>query len=547
MIGVVCGKKERQAFDEFFQLFKTPWEFARAGQSYQVLISTQKDVAFRGGQLLMVFSTEETAFDQHLHANVRFCSSQATVEWGNVVFPVYGNLASFEISSHYDCLLRSGTEITGFSTQLGDRRVIRIGYNLAAEIRFLLADGQPNEHALQPTLDFHIELLRRCIASSGICFVEVMPIPAGYDFICCLTHDVDFAGIRRQKFDRTVLGFLYRALFDSLRGLVRRKRSWRQVCSSWKAALSLPLIYLGLIPDIWESFEDYLTIEADRKSTFFLIPFRGRPGTDKEGKVDKRRAVSYQAGELKSEIDLVLSRGCEIALHGLEAWRDLRQGVEEIKQISTLTKQPAVGVRIHWLYFDKESPSNLEKAGVVYDSTVGYNDAVGYRAGTSQVYQLPNTEGLLELPLHIQDTALFYSSRMGLSEVTAWALCAGLISNAKRFGGVLTINWHGRSLAPERLWGDFYVRLLDKMGEHRVWFTTAREATAWFRARREIAFQSSSNDQNSSIVKVLSDQEIKPSIVIRRYGSDYVLKGSTGSGQTDFVYTGQDPLEISVH
>ena len=41
---------------------------------------------------------------------------------------------------------------------------------------------------------------------------------------------------------------------------------------------------------------------------------------------------------------------------------------------------------MHWLYFGDDSPKTLEAAGFDYDSTCGYNDAVGYRAGTSQVF-----------------------------------------------------------------------------------------------------------------------------------------------------------------
>ena len=39
---------------------------------------------------------------------------------------------------------------------------------------------------------------------------------------------------------------------------------------------------------------------------------------------------------------------------------------------------------------------------------VGYNETVGFRAGTSQVFAPIGTKHLLELPLHIQDTSLLY-------------------------------------------------------------------------------------------------------------------------------------------
>ena len=42
---------------------------------------------------------------------------------------------------------------------------------------------------------------------------------------------------------------------------------------------------------------------------------------------------------------------------------------------------------MHWLYFDRIAGA-ARAAGFTYDSTWGYNEAVGYRAGTSQVFVL---------------------------------------------------------------------------------------------------------------------------------------------------------------
>jgi hypothetical protein len=106
-----------------------------------------------------------------------------------------------------------------------------------------------------------------------------------------------------------------------------------------------------------------------------------------------------------------------------------------------------------------------------------------------QVFKPLNTNYLLELPLHIQDTAFFFPRRMNLSEKQASNLCDKLIRDAGRYGGVLTILWHDRSLAPERLWGDFYMSLLEKIKKNKVWFSTAGEIVNWFRRRRRITFE----------------------------------------------------------
>ncbi len=103
-----------------------------------------------------------------------------------------------------------------------------------------------------------------------------------------------------------------------------------------------------------------------------------------------------------------MTAGCEVGLHGIDAWLDSSKGREELEEIRRLTGASEIGVRMHWLYYDQQSPVALEKAGAAYDSTIGYNETVGYRAGTTQAYKPLEATRLLELPLHVMDTALFY-------------------------------------------------------------------------------------------------------------------------------------------
>ena len=157
----------------------------------------------------------------------------------------------------------------------------------------------------------------------------------------------------------------------------------------------------------------------------------------------------------------------------------------------------AAGVRTAWLYFDQSSSRALEEAGFRYDSTHGYNDAVGFRSGTLQVFRPLGASQLLELPLVVMDSALFYPTRMGVSEAEALEACARLIDQAAAHGGVLTINWHTRSLQPERNWDAFYLELLALLKQRRVWFATASQATGWFSARRRIRFESADGPAES--------------------------------------------------
>jgi hypothetical protein len=150
---------------------------------------------------------------------------------------------------------------------------------------------------------------------------------------------------------------------------------------------------------------------------------------------------------------------------------------------------PDIGVRMHWLYVDEQSPVALERAGAAYDSTIGYNETVGYRAGTTQAYKPLGATRLLELPLHVMDTALFYPRHLDLSTREAWKRVGRIIDNALQFGGSVTVNWHDRSIAPERLWGAFYVKLVQELKSRGAWFSTAGQAVSWFRKRRSAVFE----------------------------------------------------------
>jgi peptidoglycan/xylan/chitin deacetylase (PgdA/CDA1 family) len=245
---------------------------------------------------------------------------------------------------------------------------------------------------------------------------------------------------------------------------------------------------MGLRPDFWRPLEQYAEVEKGLKSTFFFIPFKDRPGEFPDGRTDTYRAARYDVGRFQEPIRSLTRQGFEAGLHGIDSWRDSRKGREEIEVIRRITGGNRIGVRMHWLAFSDATPKILEEAGVYYDSTLGYNEAVGYRSGTTQVFRLPGTSSVFELPLNVQDTAMFYTGRMNLSESRAMSMCGDLIEDMKTHGGFLTINWHDRSLSPERNWDAAYLALLGMLREGNTWFATAGEAIGWYEKRRAVRF-----------------------------------------------------------
>jgi hypothetical protein len=485
MIGVSVNSRDLAAAGEFFELFKTPWEPAAPGKKYRVLISTGESLGIEA-DLTLVYSSRAVDIDRELGI-VADGIPAGDVTWDRSTFPIYGRVATLR-GARGGRLTAEGKPVDCRGRVAGEL-VYRIGYDLFAEVGYLLTSGQPVAHALTPTLEFHIELLRRALIDTGVPFVEIPPRPHGYEFTCCLTHDIDFYGIRRHLFDRTLVGFVARASIGTFADLCRGRRSFGEAVRNWKALLSLPLVFAGLMPDSWRPLEQYARADDDRKSTFFLVPFRGRPGIGPDGTIDPVRAVPYQVSDVREDALAATRQGAELAVHGIDAWRDAEAGRAELKELTSVTDRAGAGVRMHWLYFSADAPQHLEAAGFEYDSTWGYNDGIGYRAGTAQVFRLSGCTNLLELPLSIMDSALLFPDRMALAPDAALDHCRVVLNNARRFGGTLVVNWHDRSLAPERLWDGIYRNLLDAIGSHDdVWFATGQDAVDWFRWRRSIRF-----------------------------------------------------------
>ena len=536
MIGVAANAANLETIEEFFELFKTPWEPAVPSREYQVVLDAGGRTDNLQAELVLVYGSGEEAIDRLAGVPVERVSGAVDLAWGETTLPIYGGVALLQRTPG---MLVSGQKTADYSHRSGQRLVRRFGYDLCGEVRHLLAGHQSAARAAIPTLELHIDLLRRVLLESGVGFVEVLPRPERHDFICCLTHDVDFYGIRRHGFDRTLAGFVARASVGTLMDLSRQRRTLSEALRNWTALASLPFVHLGIAPDFWRPFEDYAGVESPRHSTFFLVPTKGQPGVAPGGGVETARAVPYEVSEIRTPATHAVARGSELAVHGIDAWRDADAGRRELQEITSVTTRPTAGVRMHWLYFDAGSPRMLEAAGFDYDSTYGFNDAVGYRAGTGQVFRLPGTERLLELPLSIMDSALFSGGRMALAADQARALTRQILANARQFGGTVVINWHGRSLAPERLWDTFYQTLLNELRKGgRVWFATATEAVDWFKWRRGIRFTRAADGDTTAIEVSAPGPHDHPG-VIRLH-----TPGRTGARAKDFAFGGNTPLTI---
>jgi hypothetical protein len=537
VIGVICTDSERSAVHEFFQLFKTPWTFWEPSVPCDVLIVTGAAALPESftAQLVIAFATAERHDDASLGVSPRSRVQATVLEVGDLQFPLYAGALTLAGDANVIGRSVNGGAALIVECTTGSTSILRCGYDLFSEVEFLLSVGQPRERAGTPTLDLHIALIRRWIVEAGIALWEIPPVPPGHQFIACLTHDIDFLGIRRHWMDRTLAGFLRRASLGSLHGFIRGRRSLRYLLRNWAAVLSLPLVYARILPDFWLPFDRYIDADGEFRSTFFLVPFRGRPGRGLNGPGDPRRSVRYAAKETRPWLPRLRSLGFEVGVHGIDAWSDLGTATEELREVAELTGEPEVGVRMHWLYFNESSFATLDRAGFLYDSSMGYNDAAGYRAGTTQVFRPLSAERLLELPLHIQDSALFFPRRMNCTEQEARHICERILDWTHELGGVSTLLWHERSLAPERQWDGTYRWLLAQLRQRGARVLPAREVVSWFSARRSVDLQGAEveMDRLHALVDRASGTVASPALVLRIHGRPADRDRAGASGFTD--------------
>jgi hypothetical protein len=545
MIGVVANKEEHSIIVEFFELFKTPWEFWRPGARYDVLLCSNSMVPENDARLLLLYGSQRQPFERYQSIKTSCAPGHNFALFRGERIPIYGNCLLLEGLPN-EALVHKGTNSVAPDAQL----VVRLGFDLFEEVHHLLTKGQPAELASVPTLELHISLLRELIVNHGVTLAEIPPVPAGHRFIVSLTHDVDHPRVRQHLCDHAMFGFLYRALIGSVIDFCRGRRSLRQVILNWKAAFSLPLVFAGIVKDFWNQVDRYLELERDLAATFFVIPTKGNAGVDSHGRIRAKRASRYALADIADDLKKLLSANCEIAVHGIDGWRDTAKGRDEREDVQKITGTAETGVRMHWLYFDSQAPATLENAGFSYDSTVGYNETIGYRAGTTQVFKHAEVDHLLELPLHIMDTALFYPSYMNLPNDQARAAMLRLIENVARFGGVLTINWHDRSLGPERLWGDAYLALLGDLRARTPWFATGLQTVSWFRKRRAASFVRITEDDGSVRVRTATDATAAdlPPLTLRVYNtasSGHKLSGKGNAFFEDITIDGSDGVLVA--
>jgi hypothetical protein len=159
---------------------------------------------------------------------------------------------------------------------------------------------------------------------------------------------------------------------------------------------------------------------------------------------------------VRSLIGHIGRRGHELGVHpSFCTYRDAARTSEEFARLLEVAEAEGVrqkewGGRQHFLrWVNPETWRNWEAAGLSYDSTLGYWEAVGFRTGTCHAYRVFDLQErrplrLRELPFQVMDGTLL--SVLALPPDAALAAVVEIAAECRRYRGCLGILWHNNTV-----------------------------------------------------------------------------------------------------
>lgn len=265
-----------------------------------------------------------------------------------------------------------------------------------------------------------------------------------------------------------------RYAFRSLKGLVRAAGGDLLKRGDFLAALRAPLVKWGsrtsISPRDPSNTFDWLMTESERHgliSAFYFICGRTEPAKDGDYEIEHPA--------IRALLRAIHQRGHEIGLHPSYNTFLSEDGVtQEATRLKQVCHEEGieldiVGGRMHYLRWRNPSTLNAwEKAGMSYDSTLGYAELPGFRCGTCHEYPAfdPIAQKMLKLrirPLILMDVTLISPSYMGLEpNEDARVIVEKLKSACRAVGGTFTLLWHNSNFlrVEERT---FYSSILERV------------------------------------------------------------------------------------
>lgn len=321
-------------------------------------------------------------------------------------------------------------------------------------------------------VNFFRELLERKLSIEGI------PLwPKGKKCAIGLSHDVDVP-------DR------YAVLKPPL--ICKNKNIKWHLLTNLKRAKAVIEYATGRGPDDFWLFEDIVREEAKYgfSSTFFFASVNQFYNW---GSVFD---VAYDIHDSKfiPVFRNITEQGFEIGLHAsYDAYLNKDYFIFEKERLEKTAGVKVVGLRHHRWHMGKDPSQTLrmhEEAGFEYDSSIAFNDHIGFRRNIALPYypwdRINNCLlNVIQMPVFCMDGHLFNHPA---EDSDAIGKLTNYIGTIKQAGGLGVIDWHVRASFPKNSkymdWGNTYIKLLEFLSnDSEIWVTSLGEINSWLRER----------------------------------------------------------------
>jgi len=301
---------------------------------------------------------------------------------------------------------------------------------------------------------------------SGKPFVRKALWPEGVDFASALTHDAD-------------------RLTAPLSHVMKARKRF---------SLSLIIKRILSLDDPYWNIEKMVNLEAGLNftSSFYLL------------------VHDYNLNGRRDYIKSIAANGWDVGLHGSFGTHESAERMrEDFSVFEKETGQKPKGIREHYLKFNPSKTWQIMgDLGFMYDTTWGFNQKPGFRAGVCFPYHPPSSDfeplNILELPLVLMDTSLW--GYMRLQEEEGFAEVEKAISKVKEHNGLFTILWHQEALQMKG--GRLYPRILKRLAGENCFVSNAEKIAEWWLSRERSELRESKRGKSFSYAVQPKDKRL---------------------------------------
>lgn len=289
-------------------------------------------------------------------------------------------------------------------------------------------------------------------------------------FAACLTHDIDF--IQKYKKFKDVIKPSASLFFKNKKPFAAIKNVFN--------------FFGGYRKDPYNTFDYIINLE---KSYGFRSSFYFMSG----GNSEFDNAYNIYNTNVKKLIQNIEDVCFEVGCHySFNSYNDEKMIKDEKEKLDQLIKQKPYGGRQHYLRFlIPYTWRYQEKSGLLYDSTLSFADAEGFRCGTCfpfKPYDLLDNRiiNIWEIPLIVMEGSLqnkayrAYLPEKGLEETKK------LIDTVKKHNGVFVMLYHNSSFDYSDIlldgWKNTYEETMKYLYENNCLGTSGREIIKYWEA-----------------------------------------------------------------